>query len=128
MVERDIFDNVTLETAGTEENGRGIIVVPATTNLRAIAWSHRWIISVYIVLKRAAELPLVISVLKLHAKKKQHAELMEWKAKGFGTIPHDETFECRECGQIFWFTIEEQIFFRSKGFRRPGTCKICRKN
>jgi CxxC-x17-CxxC domain-containing protein len=39
----------------------------------------------------------------------------------------DETLKCRDCGEDFVFTAEEQEFFAEKGFtNKPVRCKACR--
>lgn len=39
----------------------------------------------------------------------------------------DKQLTCRDCGQVFLFTIGEQEFFTSRGFENtPGHCPACR--
>ena len=39
----------------------------------------------------------------------------------------DKTIVCKECGDEFTFTAEEQEFFAEKGFKNePSRCKACR--
>ena len=39
----------------------------------------------------------------------------------------DKTLTCKECGQEFVFTANEQEFYASKGFQNePGRCPSCR--
>ncbi len=41
--------------------------------------------------------------------------------------PVDRTLVCRECGVAFVFSVREQEFYRSKGFRNdPSRCPECR--
>jgi len=41
----------------------------------------------------------------------------------------DKTLTCRDCGQRFVFTVNEQEFFASKGFLNdPSRCQDCRAN
>ena len=40
----------------------------------------------------------------------------------------DETLECRDCGDLFLFTIQEQEYYRDKGLKHnPSRCPTCRK-
>ncbi len=39
----------------------------------------------------------------------------------------DKTIVCKDCGQEFIFTTNEQVFFEEKGFtNEPQRCKSCR--
>ena len=39
----------------------------------------------------------------------------------------DETLVCRDCGEEFVFTVQEQQFYAEKGFEnKPSRCKSCR--
>ncbi len=39
----------------------------------------------------------------------------------------DKTLNCKECGQEFVFTANEQEFYANKGFQNePGRCPSCR--
>ena len=39
----------------------------------------------------------------------------------------DKTITCRDCGQLFTFTVGEQEFFASRGFtNEPSRCNECR--
>lgn len=38
----------------------------------------------------------------------------------------DKKIICRDCGQEFVFTVEEQEFFKSKEFEDPKRCQRCR--
>ena len=39
----------------------------------------------------------------------------------------DKTITCRDCGQLFTFTVGEQEFFASRGFtNEPSRCESCR--
>jgi CxxC-x17-CxxC domain-containing protein len=40
----------------------------------------------------------------------------------------DQTLMCATCGQSFAFTVQEQEFYRGKGFRHtPKRCRDCRR-
>jgi hypothetical protein len=39
----------------------------------------------------------------------------------------DKTLTCRDCGQSFLFSEEEQRFFEEKRFDPPTRCKPCRQ-
>lgn len=39
----------------------------------------------------------------------------------------DITIKCRDCGEEFTFSAEEQEFYKSKEFQNPIRCKPCRK-
>lgn len=40
----------------------------------------------------------------------------------------DRTLKCKDCGQEFIWTKEEQEFFAAKGFKnKPARCKNCRQ-
>lgn len=43
-----------------------------------------------------------------------------------GEEPQDLFLKCWECGKRFTFTIGEQKFYKSKGFKYPKWCKDCR--
>ena len=39
----------------------------------------------------------------------------------------DETLVCRDCGEEFVFTVQEQQFYAEKGFEnKPSRCRSCR--
>lgn len=37
------------------------------------------------------------------------------------------TVDCVDCGKVFDLTIEEQDWYKEKGFALPKRCKECRK-
>lgn len=40
----------------------------------------------------------------------------------------EETLECRDCGDLFLFTVQEQEYYRDKGLKhKPSRCPTCRK-
>lgn len=78
-------------------------------------------------LHRAKKKPSADKLALLQKKIHDQQELKKWKVKGFDRIPCDETISCWECGKDFIFTVGEQIFYHSKGFKQPGKCKVCRK-
>jgi CxxC-x17-CxxC domain-containing protein len=39
----------------------------------------------------------------------------------------DRTIKCATCGREFIFTVKEQAFFASKGFKEPRHCRECRQ-
>ena len=39
----------------------------------------------------------------------------------------DITIKCKDCGEEFTFSAEEQEFYKSKGFQQPIRCKSCRR-
>jgi superfamily II DNA helicase RecQ len=43
-----------------------------------------------------------------------------------GVEPQDLLLKCWDCGNRFTFTIGEQKFYKSKGFKYPKRCKDCR--
>jgi hypothetical protein len=43
-----------------------------------------------------------------------------------GSAPQDLRLKCWECGNRFTFTVDEQKFFKKKGFKLPKSCKRCR--
>lgn len=43
-----------------------------------------------------------------------------------GEEPQDFLLKCWECGERFTFTVEEQRFFKQKGFVLPKRCRDCR--
>jgi superfamily II DNA helicase RecQ len=45
-----------------------------------------------------------------------------------GSAPQDLRLKCLECGNRFTFTVDEQKFFKQKGFKLPKTCKKCRRD
>lgn len=45
-----------------------------------------------------------------------------------GRPPQDLQLKCYECGERFTFSINEQKFFKQKGFQHPKRCDRCRKN
>lgn len=38
----------------------------------------------------------------------------------------DKVIKCRDCGQDFAWTIDEQIFYQQKGLQPPIRCPMCR--
>ncbi len=38
----------------------------------------------------------------------------------------DQTIQCKDCGNQFTWTAEEQEFYQQKGFNAPLRCKDCR--
>lgn len=38
----------------------------------------------------------------------------------------NQTIKCKDCGQEFSWTAEEQEFYQQKGFNAPQRCKDCR--
>lgn len=39
----------------------------------------------------------------------------------------DKTIVCKDCGEEFVFTVNEQKFYAEKGFtNEPARCKVCR--
>ncbi|HZE87424.1 MAG TPA: zinc-ribbon domain containing protein [Methylomirabilota bacterium] len=38
----------------------------------------------------------------------------------------DQTIQCKDCGNQFTWTAEEQEFYQQKGFNAPVRCKDCR--
>jgi CxxC-x17-CxxC domain-containing protein len=38
----------------------------------------------------------------------------------------DQTLKCKDCGNDFEWTAEEQEFYEKKGFNQPLRCKDCR--
>jgi hypothetical protein len=43
-----------------------------------------------------------------------------------GSDPSDYLLKCFECGDRFTFTVEEQKFYKQKGFKLPKRCRKCR--
>jgi len=41
-------------------------------------------------------------------------------------VAKDKTIKCKDCGQDFVWTAEEQEFYEKKGFSAPLRCKECR--
>jgi len=39
----------------------------------------------------------------------------------------DEKIKCIDCSQEFLFTVNDQQFFKDKGFTAPKRCKACRQ-
>ena len=40
----------------------------------------------------------------------------------------DQTLECRDCGDLFLFTVAEQVHYNEKGLKHPPSrCPSCRK-
>lgn len=39
----------------------------------------------------------------------------------------DKVITCRECGETFTLTVEDQEWYKSKGFTEPKRCKSCRR-
>jgi CxxC-x17-CxxC domain-containing protein len=43
-------------------------------------------------------------------------------------VPYEErTLTCKDCGQSFTFSAEDQEFFASKGYSDPLRCPACRQ-
>lgn len=40
---------------------------------------------------------------------------------------HDVTLACRECGDAFVYTVDDQVYFEQKAFAQPQRCRDCRK-
>lgn len=38
----------------------------------------------------------------------------------------DKTLKCKECGDDFVLTVDDQEWYKSKGFQEPKRCKSCR--
>lgn len=38
----------------------------------------------------------------------------------------DKTVKCKECGENFVITVDDQEWYKSKGFHEPKRCKSCR--
>jgi CxxC-x17-CxxC domain-containing protein len=51
---------------------------------------------------------------------------MEGKGGESQVAFQDQTIQCKDCGQQFVWTAEEQDFFQQKGFNPPLRCKDCR--
>lgn len=41
--------------------------------------------------------------------------------------PGDQQIKCKDCGQEFLFTVEEQAFYQEKKFTPPKRCRPCRQ-
>lgn len=39
----------------------------------------------------------------------------------------DKKIKCRDCGNTFTLTVDEQNWFREKGLELPKRCKSCRQ-
>jgi CxxC-x17-CxxC domain-containing protein len=39
----------------------------------------------------------------------------------------EKTLTCQVCSDSFPFSVEEQLFYESKGFQEPKKCKPCRQ-
>lgn len=39
----------------------------------------------------------------------------------------DKTVKCKECGENFIITADDQKWYAEKGFKEPKRCKLCRK-
>ncbi len=44
------------------------------------------------------------------------------------TNPKPKTLTCKICGDIFVFSVGEQIFFHDRGLAEPRRCPACRRN
>ena len=62
-------------------------------------------------------------------KKKDWTEVKVKKkvVKPTSTIFKNETKKCRICEKDFVFTIEEQFFFKEKGYKPRTICKSCKR-
>lgn len=38
----------------------------------------------------------------------------------------DKTIKCKECGDNFVITVDDQKWYAEKGFKAPKRCKSCR--
>lgn len=38
----------------------------------------------------------------------------------------DKELVCKECGEKFTLTVDDQEWYKSKGFQEPKRCKSCR--
>jgi hypothetical protein len=38
----------------------------------------------------------------------------------------DKTIKCKECGDDFVLTVDDQKWYQEKGFKEPKRCKSCR--
>ncbi|WP_051030979.1 RQC-minor-1 family DNA-binding protein [Robertmurraya massiliosenegalensis] len=65
------------------------------------------------------EMPFDDSIIKERAKSIREA------LKGLEM--QDLLLKCWVCGERFTFTIDEQRYYKSKGFKNPKRCKACRK-
>lgn len=54
--------------------------------------------------------------------KKKHVEQVHEVSRGDVL-----TVECVDCGKTFDLTVEEQDWYKEKGFALPKRCKECRK-
>jgi Probable zinc-ribbon domain len=41
--------------------------------------------------------------------------------------PGDRQLRCADCGGNFSWSVEEQAFFKEKGYEQPKRCKPCRQ-
>lgn len=39
----------------------------------------------------------------------------------------DKQLVCKECGDVFTLTVDDQKFYAEKGFKEPKRCKSCRR-
>jgi hypothetical protein len=46
--------------------------------------------------------------------------------EGGRKVAQDKELSCKDCGQMFTFTVGEQEFFTERGFSEPVRCKTCR--
>ncbi|WP_081413481.1 RQC-minor-1 family DNA-binding protein [Aneurinibacillus terranovensis] len=59
---------------------------------------------------------------------KAMAEMKEEVTKAFEFTPNEpEILKCWECGERFIFTVEEEKFFKLRGFVPPKRCPACRE-
>jgi len=42
-------------------------------------------------------------------------------------ILKDIQIKCKECGDMFTFTVKDQNYFAEKGWHKPRRCKSCRR-
>lgn len=38
----------------------------------------------------------------------------------------DKEIKCKECGETFVLTVDDQKWYKNKGFTEPKRCKSCR--
>lgn len=39
----------------------------------------------------------------------------------------DKILTCKECGEKFTLTVDDQKWYEEKGYKEPKRCKLCRK-
>lgn len=40
----------------------------------------------------------------------------------------DKVLQCKDCGKDFTITVDDQHFYKQKGFVEPKRCKKCRRD